>query len=264
MFRLLYYILMTGMLLMAGCRDSSTPPEEGEGLLRILIQDDLIDYSSVVISIDSVAILQIGTPLGWNYLNTEPEPYDLTSFRNGTMGVLAQSSFGPGYVDSVRLHFHPVELTDNGIVSDLVFTNGATGDFRQNAMTRISVDSISEIIITVDLYHSIIYDQQSETYRFDPHIEAVNTSIASVIKGTIAPQADIYLWPVNDTSETRYTRSFFTTGVFGFYGIRPGAYDIYCIPTPVYAADYDTLKNENQIIVLGQEFDMGSLTLPPR
>jgi len=265
MLKSIIYLLVILMTTIISCSDKAQDvPEDLSGEFVLYLQDDLADYTLVNVAIDLIAVSRPGQSSSWNYLFTTPQTYDLTSLRNGRRTVLIQNEMAAGYIDSIKIIFNPKQIIVDGTTHNLGLLPGADNEFKDLVMISIAEEQTTTYLLDIDLKTSITYNTQDGIYYFEPNITFVNEDSTGGIYGTVTPLADIYLMQDLDTIVINYTKSESFSNIFGFYGIQPGFYNVLCRPRGAYSITHDSLLNEHQPIVAGDNYNMGDLELPPK
>jgi len=251
--------LVLASLILFACSDKSSGPNTGA--FELYIQDDVADYDSVIITIDTIAIVSQSGYGGWNILHANPVTFDLTTLRNGQRQLAVQRELPAGFVGGVKLIFGMSRLVIDGASHVLNFDPSLGDSGVAYGEILVTKDRTARGLVDIDVANSIDYDSGEDLYYFRPSLWLIDLDSAGAIYGSISPRADIYLL----TDDTTFSFSVSNPGgYFGFFGLPQAFYDIRFEPRGLDTLTYDTLRNYVIPIYPPNQFDMGHLDLPLR
>ena len=251
--------LAVTLMLFVGCSDKPSGPLTGA--FELYIQDDVADYDSVIVTIDTVAIIPQSSISGWNTIYTNPTILDLTTLRNGQRQLIIQRDLPAGFIGGVKLIFGTSRLVIDGTSHDLHF-DPALGDsgvaYNDILITK---DRTARALVDIDVANSISFDFGDSIFYFRPSLSLIDLDSAGAIYGSISPQADIYLLSADTTFSFSVSNP---GGNYGFFGLPQAIFDIRFEPRGLDTLTYDTLRNYDVAIYPPNQFNLGHLDLPLR
>ncbi|HYK10252.1 MAG TPA: DUF4382 domain-containing protein, partial [Gemmatimonadales bacterium] len=221
--------LAAGLLLLGlGCYtdDVIGPPGGGKPLspvVRVHITDDPFPFDSVQsvnLYIDSIAATTTfdtsGGSNSWVTLATPHQAVNLLDYQNGALAFLGQDSAIPGLYKSVS-------VTIDVDSSSIILSGGAHASIHWPTSGRLTLyayvspaltigDSISDLVIDVDVGHSFYYNLfGGHEFTFIPVLRAVNGAQTGAIQGTVTTSYYGGSQPVANADVTVFPGGFATS-----------------------------------------------------
>ena len=254
-------ILIIAALAFAACNDK---PEGSEyGCLNAYIVDGMADYDSIFVSIDSGYAYTDIDSLVYTLINDSLLTVPVSRLRNGNYFIYAKPYLLPQDIDGLELVISGGRIVIDSLSYQLQLVNDSSAiHCRVPGNIRILRSKHTNVLLEINLFESIVYDNVNETYTLTPSFRLVNFDSVGTISGNTSPKANIYLFQHGSDDTLSYTSSENDTLFFKFAGLLPGAYDILCKPIGSDTIYYGDLLNTNVPVVKRDDYDMGILDLP--
>lgn len=248
---------LCGLLLAAGCSDSSNP---STGTLKINLVDSPANYDAVYVQIDSVEAhaADADTNGGWHVVSAHPGTYDLLTLRNGLSALLVDEQLPAGQYTQIRLKLgEGNSVVVDGVSHDLTVPSGMQSGLKLNHPFTIEGGELYEITMDFDAARSIHMTGNGQ-YMLRPVIGVMAHSVSGGLRGVVLP-LDARAW-VEAVSGTDTLTAWADTldGSFLIPMIREGLWQVTIAPTA--GAYLDSVLSDVPVVAQ-QVTDLGTITL---
>lgn len=248
---------LCGLLLAAGCSDSSNP---STGTLKVNLVDSPAAYDAVFVQIDSVEAhaADADSNGGWHVVSSRTGTYDLLTLRNGLSALLVDEQLPAGHYTQIRLKLGAGNsVVVDGVAHDLTVPSGMRSGLKLNHPFTIEGGEIYEITMDFDAARSI-HMTGNGRYMMRPVIGVMAHRVSGGLRGVALP-LDARAW-VEAVSGADTLTAWADTldGSFLIPMIREGLWRVTITPT---AGAYRDSVLTGVSVVPQQVTDLGEIIL---
>ncbi len=160
------------------------PGDQGELFIKVV--DAPANYQKINIIVNRVSIHQSGSPsdIGWTYVSTSPQSFNLLTLLNGNSYQLVLSKVPAGSYDHIEINYGQCTLIKSGTEYPLNYAPSIPlGNHTISYAFKIADGQMSQLAFDYDAYGSVYSEQLS--YYFNPAIRVQDISFCGWITGSV-------------------------------------------------------------------------------
>ncbi len=256
--RTLTFILLSCVVCLLGCSDSTNPSRKA-GELRVILVDapSAFDAVNIVVNEVSVHAADADSASGWTVLSDSSRTYDLLALTNGLSQVIGDRMLDPGHYTQIRLKLGTGStVVDGRTTYPLVVPSGLQTGLKLNHSFDIQSNTLYSLTLDFDAARSIRL--VGSDYVLSPVIRLVATQTSGTISGTILPVAAKAVASTTVGADTVSASADTTSGYFRLMALPAGTYSVHIVPG---AAGFRDSTVTGVTVVAAQNTDMGTITL---
>jgi hypothetical protein len=260
-------ILLLGVVILAGCSDSTAPENTAPGRIKLNMIDAPGDYDEVNVHIVRIEVHRADADStddgkddesGWSVISTDSMMVDLLTLTDGHGVSLADTLLPAGRYTQVRLILGGENtVVVGGIEYDLEIPSSMNTGIKLIHGFTIEPDALYQATLDFDADRSIHMTGNGQ-YKMKPVIRIIVDRISGGLEGTVLPaEARAMIWTVSG-ADTVTAWADTLTGAFGFVMLPEGSYDLNFSAT---AGAYRDSAVAGVGVTAGDVTDIGTVTL---
>lgn len=250
-------LILAGILILMGCSENPTSPEDNTGTLSINLTDAPAAYEAVNITFSEIAA---HIDSDWVVVRTDPVTVNLLDWNNGQSIEIGRTDVPAGHYTQIRIKIDDSEVLVNGQNYSMTVPSGAQTGLKLGPEFDVNSGSTYTLMVDFDAHRSVVPlgpPGNPNGYVLKPTIRVVPTSATGSISGTVDNPQDLPMAYAISGGDTLTSAAVDTTsGVFMLTYLTEGSYTVAISDTMGLSFSASSVD-----VVAGSDQDLGVLTL---